>query len=112
MAKTNRFASGDLVSGKKWNGEHFIGVYEHEYDCGDHCIFDGTKHYCIHKKDCHHANEEEEKVIRETILKAMKEAEKASKKAKKVEEKPVEGEELSEEEKLSEEELEQLLTEE
>ena len=39
MAKTNRFASGDLVSGKKLNGEHFIGVYEHEYDCGDHAVF-------------------------------------------------------------------------
>jgi hypothetical protein len=70
MAKTNRFASGDLVSGKKWNGEHFIGVYEHEYDCGDHAVFDGEKHLCVHKKDCHLANEEEAKVIKETIVKA------------------------------------------
>jgi hypothetical protein len=104
MAKTNRFVHGDCVSGKKWNGEHFIGVYEHEYDCGDHCIFDGTKHYCIHKRDCHHANEEEEKVIRETILKAMKEADKTAKKHKK--------KETEEEPELSEDELEEMLTEE
>ena len=41
MAKTNHFSHGDCVSGKKLNGEHFIGVYEHEYDCGDHAVFDG-----------------------------------------------------------------------
>jgi len=76
MAKTNRFNQGDLVSGKKWNGEHFIGVYEHEYDCGDHAVFDGEKHFCIHKRDCHLANEEEAKEIKEKI----KEANKASKK--------------------------------
>ena len=80
MAKTNRFNQGDLVSGKKWNGEHFIGVYEHEYDCGDHAVFDGEKHFCIHKRDCHLANEEEAKEIREKIVKPMKETNKASKK--------------------------------
>lgn len=101
MAKTNRFAHGDCVSGKKFNGEHFIGVYEHEYDCGDHLIFDGNKHLCIHKKDCHKANEEEKKEIMETIVKAMKEAEKVSKKAAK----------KQKEEELSEDELEELLTE-
>ena len=101
MAKTNRFASGDLVSGKKWNGEHFIGVYEHEYDCGDHLVFDGEKHFCVHKKDCHLANEEEAKVIKETIVKAMKDSSKASKK-KEVEEEP----------ELTEDEHEEMLTEE
>ena len=101
MAKTNRFASGDLVSGKKWNGEHFIGVYEHEYDCGDHLVFDGEKHFCINKNDCHPANEEEAKVIKETIVKAMKDADKASKKK-----------EVEEELELSEDELEEMLTEE
>jgi hypothetical protein len=90
-----------LVSGKKWNGEHFIGVYVHEYDCGDHAVFDGEKHFCVHKKDCHHANEEEAKVIKETIVKAMKDASKASKK-KEVEEEP----------ELTEDELEKMLTEE
>jgi hypothetical protein len=104
MAKTNRFASGDLVSGKKWNGEHFIGVYEHEYDCGDHAVFDGEKHFCINKNDCHPANEEEAKVIKETIVKAMKDADKASKKSKK--------KEVEEEPELTEDELEEMLTEE
>jgi hypothetical protein len=80
MAKTNRFAHGDCVSGKKWNGEHFIGVYEHEYDSGDHAVFDGEKRFCVHKRDCHLANEEETKEIREKIVKPMKEANKASKK--------------------------------
>jgi len=104
MAKTNRFANGDLVSGKKLNGEHFIGVYEHEYDCGDHLVFDGEKRFCVHKKDCHIANEEEAKVIKETIVKAMKEAEKTSKKPKK--------KEVEEELELTEDELEEMLTEE
>ena len=105
MAKINHFSHGDFVSGKKWNGEHFIGIYEHGYDCGDHLIFDGNSYFCIHKKDCHAANEEESTEIKETILKAMKEAEKAAKKAKKKEAETTE-------EKLSEEEVEELLTEE
>ena len=104
MAKTNRFASGDLVSGKKWNGEHFIGVYEHEYDCGDHAVFDGSKHLCIHKKDCHKATEEEAEVIKETVVKAMKEQEKESKKSKK--------KEMEEEPELTDDEIEEMLTEE
>lgn len=104
MAKTNRFASGDLVSGKKLNGEHFIGVYEHEYDRGGHAVFDGEKHFYINKKDCHLANEEEAKVIKETIVKAMKEADKASKKSKK--------KEVEEDPELTEDELEKMLTEE
>jgi hypothetical protein len=102
MARSNRFAHGDLVSGKKWNGEHFLGVYEHEYDCGDHLIFDGNKQFCIHKRDCHHANEEEANIIKETILKTMKENEKISKKKK----------ETKIEKELSQEELEELFTEE
>jgi hypothetical protein len=96
MANTNRFANGDLVSGKKLNGEHFIGVYEHEYDCGDHAIFDGEKRFCVHKKDCHLANDEEATIIKETILKNMKSA----KKPKKIET----------EEELTEDELEEMLT--
>jgi len=98
MTKTNRFASGDLVSGKKWNGEHFLGVYEHEYDCGDHLVFDGEKRFCVRKKDCHLANEEEATTIKETILKNMKLAK--TPKKKKVET----------EEELSEDELEEMLT--
>jgi hypothetical protein len=78
-------------------------VYEHEYDCGDHAIFDGENHFCIHKNDCHLANEEEAKVIKETIVKAMKGADKASKKSKK--------KEVEEELELTEDELEEMLTE-
>lgn len=100
MAKTNRFNQGDLVSGKKWNGEHFIGVYEHEYDCGDHAVFDGEKHLCIHKRDCHLANEEEAKEIREKIVKPMKVTNKASKEKT-----------TNNNEELSEDELETQLTE-
>ena len=100
MAKTNRFASGDLVSGKKLNGDSFLGVYEHEYDCGDHLVFDGEKRFCVHKKDCHLANDEEATTIKETILKNMKLAK--TPKKKKVET----------EEELSEDELEEMLTEE
>lgn len=98
MAKTNRFANGDLVSGKKLNGEHFIGVYEHEYDCGDHAIFDGEKRFCVHKKDCHLANDEEATIIKETILKNMKSAKNPKKKK------------VETEEELSEDELEEMLT--
>lgn len=100
MAKTNRFNQGDLVSGKKWNGEHFIGVYEHEYDCGDHAVFDGEKHFCVRKRDCHLANEEEAKEIREKIAKPMKVTNKASKKKT-----------TNNDEELSEDELEAQLTE-
>jgi hypothetical protein len=100
MAKTNRFNQGDLVSGKKWNGEHFIGVYEHEYDCGDHAVFDGEKHFCIHKRNCHLANDEEAKEIMEKIVKPMKKANKASKKKT-----------TNNDEKLTEDELEAQLTE-
>ena len=79
-------------------------MYEHEYDCGDHLVFDGEKRFCVHKKDCHLANEEEAKVIKDTIVKAMKGADKASKKPKK--------KEVEEELELSEDELEEMLTEE
>ena len=76
MAKSNRFSSGDLVSGKKWNGEHFIGVYEHEYDCGDHCVFDGEKKYCVKHNSVKKATHEEEETIKETIIKPMREEKK------------------------------------
>lgn len=100
MAKTNRFNQGDLVSGKKWNGEHFIGVYEHEYDCGDHAVFDGKGHFCVRRRDCHLANEEEANEIREKVVKPMKLANKASKKKT-----------ANDDEELSDDELETQLTE-
>ena len=90
MAKTNKFTKGDPISGKRWNGERILAVYVHEYDCGDHLVTDGEKEFCLHHKDCHHANEEEAKTIQETIVKPMKEREKAKKKAQKQEESTVE----------------------
>lgn len=74
MAKKNQFVRGDFVSGKKLNGEHFIGLYVHEYDCGDHLIDDGNKEYCIKKNQCHYASLEEVEEIKETIIKPRKEA--------------------------------------
>lgn len=66
---TKCFKKGDMVSGTKWNGEPFIGIYELRYDCGEHCVFDGNKYFSIHENDCHHASEEEKEIIRKTISK-------------------------------------------
>jgi hypothetical protein len=108
MAKKNRFAQGDMVSGKRFNGDHFIGVYVHEYDCGDHLVTDGEKEFCVYAKDCHHAKEDEQKDIQE-IIKAMKEKVKAKKNPKPIVEEPKEEDTT---EIITEEELEQPLTEE
>ena len=62
MAKTNKFKSGEKVSCKKFNGEEFIGTYVHEYDCGDHCVSDGEKEFCIRKNDCKSIKEEQKKL--------------------------------------------------
>lgn len=80
MAKTTHFNHGDLVSAKKVNGDKFLGIYEATYDCGDHEVFDGEKHFCVDKKNCKHANEEEIKTITETILKPLKDKSKKKKK--------------------------------
>ena len=104
MAKKNRFAQGDMVSGKRFNGDHFIGVYVHEYDCGDHLVTDGEKEFCVYAKDCHHAKESEQKDIQE-IIKVIKEKAKAKKQPK-----PMATEETDDSEEvkteISEEELE------
>lgn len=60
--KTSKFKSGDKVTCKKFNGEKFIGVYVHEYDCGDHLVRDGDREFCIRKKDCRLASEEQEEL--------------------------------------------------
>lgn len=104
MAKKNRFAQGDMVSGKRFNGDHFIGVYVHEYDCGDHLVTDGEKEFCVYAKDCHHAKEDEQKDIQE-IIKVIKEKAKAKKQTE-----PIVTEETDDSEEvkteISEEELE------
>lgn len=98
MAKSNKFSNGDYVSGKKFNGEKFIGIYVHEYDCGDHLVSDGNKEFCVRKGQCHLANEDDAEQIKETIVKPKKEREKELKKAKK-------------EQQLSEEDMEEAVEE-
>ena len=100
MAKSNKFKKGDLVSAKKLNGESFLGVYDHEYDCGDHCIHTLDKRYCVKHNAVKLATEEEEAIIKETIIKPMREANK-----KKAQEK------AQEEETLNESEVEELAAE-
>ena len=66
---SKHFKKGDMVSGTKWNGEPFVGIYELTYDCGEHCIFDGKTYYSIHLEECKNANAEEKEIIRKTIIK-------------------------------------------
>ena len=79
MAKVNYHKKGTLVSAKKFNGETVLGIYQRSYDDGSHCIFDGKKQWCINPKDLRLANEEETKIIQETIIKPQREAEKKAK---------------------------------
>jgi hypothetical protein len=79
MAKVNYHKKGTLVSAKKFNGETVLGIYQHSYDDGSHCISDGKKQWCINPKDLRLANEEETKIIQETIIKPQREAEKKAK---------------------------------
>lgn len=100
MAKSNKFKKGDLVSAKKLNGENFLGIYDHEYDCGEHCIQTLDKKFCVKHNTVKLATEEEQNVIKETIIKPMREANK--KKAL---------EKVQEEETLNENEVEELASE-
>ena len=79
MSKVNYHKKGTLVSAKKFNGEKVLGIYQHSYDDGSHCISDGKKKWCINPKDLRLANEEETKIIQETIIKPQREAEKKAK---------------------------------
>jgi hypothetical protein len=79
MAKVSYHKKGTLVSAKKFNGETVLGIYEHSYDDGSHCISDGQKKWCINPNDLRLANEEETKIIQETIIKPRREAEKKRK---------------------------------
>ena len=81
MSKVNYHKKGTLVSAKKFNGETVLGIYQHSYDDGSHCISDGKKQWCINPKDLRLANEEETKIIQETIIKPQREAEKKAKAA-------------------------------
>lgn len=92
------FKKGVLVSTVKFNGEKLLGVFEHTYDNGVECcvLAADNKKYCVKLKSTKPADEEEQKIIQETIVKPRKEAEKAKKKAQQAQETEVE-EELTEE---------------
>ena len=79
MAKVDSYKKGTMVSAKKFTGEEFLGLYQHSYDDGSHCVSDGNKNWCCHHKDVKLANEEESKIIQETIIKPQREAEKRKK---------------------------------
>ena len=76
MSKINSLKKGDMVSAKKFSGEEFLGLYEHGYDCGDHCIFDGVKKYCVKHNTVKKATPEQEEIIKETIIKPLREEKK------------------------------------
>jgi hypothetical protein len=92
------FKKGALVSTVKFNGEKLLGVFEHTYDNGVECcvLAADNKKFCVKLKSTKPADEEEEKIIQETIVKPRREAEKAKKKAQQDQETEVE-EELTEE---------------
>ena len=97
MAKET-FKKGAFVSTVKFNGEKLLGIYEGTYDNGVECwvLAADNRKFCVMLKSTKPADEEETKVIQETIVKPRKEAEKARKKAQQAEEAGVE-EELTEE---------------
>ena len=114
MAKgESKFKKGAFVSAKKLNGDPVLGIYEHGYDSGDECCIsvEGGKKYCVKLSSTKPANEEETKIIQETIVKPRREAEKARKKALETENTVEEEDELTEEdlEEPSEEELEEAM---
>ncbi len=96
------FKKGAPVSTVKFNGEELLGVFEHTYDNGVECcvLAADNKKFCVKLKSTKPANEEEQKIIQETIIKPRKEAEKAKKKAQ-------QAEEAEAEEELTEEDLEE-----
>ena len=65
MAKTV-FSKGDSVNCKKWSGASFLGIYEHMYDDGSHCVLDvvSGKSFNVHPTDVKEATEEETKEIK------------------------------------------------
>lgn len=104
MAKTeSQFKKGAMVSAKKVNGDSLLGLFEHGYDSGTECciLVEGGKKFCVKLRSVKPANDEEQKIIQETIIKPRREAEKARKKAQE-----------AVQEELTEEDLEEMATEE
>lgn len=102
------FKKGALVSTVKFNGEKLLGVFEHAYDNGVECcvLAADNKKFCVKLKSTKPADEEEQKIIQETIVKPRKEAEKARKKAQEAAEEVLTEEDMEE---PSKEELEEAM---
>lgn len=56
-------SKGNAVIAKKWSGEEFIGLFEHTYKDGTHCVLDvkTNKRFNIKAKDIKLATEDEAK---------------------------------------------------
>lgn len=65
MAKQS-YVKGDCVRAKKWSGESFLGMYEHTYDDGSHCVVDPStgKRFNVLKSQLKMATDEEAKEIK------------------------------------------------
>lgn len=102
------FKKGAPVSTVKFNGEKLLGVFEHTYDNGVECcvLSADNKKFCVKLKSTKPADDEEQKIIQETIVKPRKEAEKARKKAQEAAEEVLTEEDMEE---PSEEELERAM---
>lgn len=102
------FKKGAPVSTVKFNGEKLLGVFEHTYDNGVECcvLAADNKKFCVKLKSTKPADDEEQKIIQETIVKPRKEAEKARKKAQEAAEEVLTEEDMEE---PSEEELERAM---
>jgi hypothetical protein len=102
------FKKGAPVSTVKFNGEKLLGVFEHVYDNGVECcvLSADNKKFCVKLKSTKPADDEEQKIIQETIVKPRKEAEKARKKAQEAAEEVLTEEDMEE---PSEEELERAM---
>ena len=79
----NSLKNGAFVSAVKSNGEKFLGIFDHSYDNYIECcvLAQDNKKFCVKTSTVKLADEEESKIIQETIVKPRKEAEKARKKA-------------------------------
>ena len=60
------YVKGDCVRAKKWSGESFLGMYEHTYDDGSHCVVDPStgKRFNVLKSQLKMATDEEAKEIK------------------------------------------------
>lgn len=68
MAKQN-FSKGDYVNAKKWSGASFLGMYEHCYNDGSHCVIEAStgKRFNVLAGKLKAANEEEVKEIKRLV---------------------------------------------